>query len=309
MKSILKLSLFLTISAIAFSSCDTVENNDYVNNVNVDSRCFDDVFTFPAPPADVKRNVLIEEFTGHKCGNCPDAAIKLKEILSNPTYADRVIGMAVHGGVDYFNEFTPGADRYFYDFNTAHGKAYVSEFGISGLPSSTLNRQSSNGGNVELVAYTKWEENIDAYLNQSPVAWVDIHAKYNEDQDKLLCIQTRVKFLEAYNKPVNLTLAIVENGIVNWQTDYPPSGVTADQNIPDYEHNHVLRSNDNPDMDLYGAWGTGLGLTFDSSYDKVKYASTSLEGMDWVPENLSVIAYIYDADTKEVLQVNEVHVE
>ena len=73
-KHITLLSIILIIT-----SCDVKEGpfiNDYNSYVNPDKK------------------VLIEDFTGHLCPNCPDAARELDAIRN--IYDDQVIGMAIH---------------------------------------------------------------------------------------------------------------------------------------------------------------------------------------------------------------------
>ena len=43
------------------------------------------------------RNVLIEDFTGHRCKNCPKASKEI-EALVDAFGADRIIGLAIHAG-------------------------------------------------------------------------------------------------------------------------------------------------------------------------------------------------------------------
>ena len=48
------------------------------------------------PPASAERNVLIEDFTGQRCVNCPAATKKIEELHSQ--YGDRIIPVAIHSG-------------------------------------------------------------------------------------------------------------------------------------------------------------------------------------------------------------------
>ena len=68
-----------------FTSCDIVEtpymNNENINTIDTNSNSY------------VKK-VLIEDFTGHKCPNCPQAANEIKAIQD--IYGDQVIAIAIH---------------------------------------------------------------------------------------------------------------------------------------------------------------------------------------------------------------------
>ena len=67
-----------------FSSCDIVET-PYMNNenVNIDTNSNNYV-----------KKVLIEDFTGHLCPNCPQAANEIDAIHN--IYGDQIIAIAIH---------------------------------------------------------------------------------------------------------------------------------------------------------------------------------------------------------------------
>ena len=118
-KYITLLSIILIIT-----SCDVEEGpfiNDYDSYVNPDKK------------------VLIEDFTGHTCQNCPDAARELDAISA--IYPDQIIGMAIHVGS--FAKPTPiiGAP-YDYDFRTNSGDVVDNAFGniSEALPRGMINR-------------------------------------------------------------------------------------------------------------------------------------------------------------------------
>ena len=72
--------------------------------------------------------------------------------------------------------------------------------------------------------------------------------------------------------------------------------------IEDYTHRHMLRAS------LNGTWGDPL---FESPAVKgqkiIKSFSTAID-MEYDPLNCSVLAFVYDATTLEVLQAEEVNI-
>ena len=80
-------NLIYSIFIISFiSSCDIIEE-PYLNNnaggVDTSSNQY-------------VKNILIEDFTGHLCQNCPDAARELEAI--HDVYGAQIIGLAIHVG-------------------------------------------------------------------------------------------------------------------------------------------------------------------------------------------------------------------
>jgi hypothetical protein len=59
------------------------------------------VVTSPPPGDSVVKKVLVEDYTGHTCGNCPAAARMLNDTIK-PLYGDRLIVLGIHAG--YFAE-------------------------------------------------------------------------------------------------------------------------------------------------------------------------------------------------------------
>ena len=290
-------------SLFAASSCnEEVDLDGYLNTPFVDVGTAE--YTFPDPPADVVRKVLLEDFTGHKCGNCPRAAEKITEILGMPQYADNVIAVAIHGDGGDFNSFNPDDTMFYYDYTTPEGIDLDRDFGVSakGLPNGLVNRKEYE--NNLILGHSNWQAAIDQALSEEPAAWVDLHAQYDGTSNKYITIDTRIKMLENYPNPINVNVILVENNIVNWQVDYDANP----KRIPNYVHKHVMRYNHElENRNLFGTWGVSLSGT-NQNIDEVKRVTTTLNGTDWNLDNLYAIAYIYDATTKEVLQVNEVHV-
>ena len=119
---------YITLISIilALSSCDVEEKpfiQDYNSYVNPDKK------------------VLIEDFTGHLCPNCPNAARELEAI--HDIYGDQIIGMAIHVSKSFARPYPASqAPSFQYDFRTNWGDELDSYYGISamGLPRGMVNR-------------------------------------------------------------------------------------------------------------------------------------------------------------------------
>lgn len=294
MKNFIK-PIVLSLFALSIFSCDKVENDEYFLKYSKNFSCQE--ADFDAVPNNPKKNILVEEYTGHLCGNCPGAALVIKNIAKQDKYKDQIVTVAIHGASSIFNSFTPGADKYFYDFTTPEGIALDTEFGVSdgGLPKGMINRNSFNG--KQILGPSKWQSIIDGILDEKPIAWINLNGSI-EGND--VCTSVQVTLLENTKRKLNVNVVVVEDHIINWQKDYNPNNP---QDIEDYNHSHVLRGS------ALGTWG--INLSNQSSYnsgEEFVFSQYVVEkGDDWKAENLSLIAYIYDADTKEVLQVNTKH--
>ncbi len=117
------LALFAVFILTAIS-CDIVEP-PFMNEVDVSD---------PGDTVVVKR-VLIEEFTGHLCPNCPEG----KEVANSlkSFYGDRIVVMSIHSGIFA----RPLNDDDFYnDYRTGEGDEIASTFGVTQYPSGMVSR-------------------------------------------------------------------------------------------------------------------------------------------------------------------------
>jgi hypothetical protein len=91
------------------------------------------------------RKILLEDYTGHTCGNCPRAAEQTELLINN--YCDHIVPISIHVG--FFAEPYPTGE-FTYDFRTDVGNYFDETFGIStaGLPNGMVNRTIYNGSPI-----------------------------------------------------------------------------------------------------------------------------------------------------------------
>ena len=89
-------------------------------------------------PAEVNRPVLIEDFTGQACVNCPNATAAIHELQQ--TYGeDNIIAVAIHSGP--FAHMRNNMGNAFYsDLGTTTGDEYFTHWGIEAQPGVKINR-------------------------------------------------------------------------------------------------------------------------------------------------------------------------
>ena len=285
MKKTLKLSLSLALFlALVIVSCDIVEP-PYTEDGG-------------KPPVDTSkytRNVLLEDYTGARCGNCPRAA-KLAASLQEH-YGDRLVVVAVHAG--YYAK--PKGDKYSYDFRTDEGNEYDDFFGISkvGNPNGMISRTDYPTDHIKNEG--KWDAAIHQIIDDKPRLIIDLDGEIDTTAMKI-SVNYDIKYLQDGSPSDNLVILIVEDSVIKYQTDYsknPPD-------IPDYVHMHVLRGS------FTGAWGNPLNSQGIAKGDEFKNTITySIPAeKDWVPKNLSVVAYVHDnGNSYEVYQVEKAHLK
>jgi hypothetical protein len=242
-----------------------------------------------------ERKVLVEDFTGHKCGNCPRATRAIYDLKS--VYGDKLIIMAIHAGT-FATVFPPGAPYYTYDFRCPEGVQIDTDFGISvaGNPNGMVNRRTVNGS--QIISSTKWGDEVAAVLNSTekvPVK-ISIASSYNNTSRQLDAGVT-LEYFSALTGNYKLCVFMVEDSVINWQKDYDVSP----NDVPDYVHREFLRGSMN------GTYGTSVSETSQGSIKT--YNFTSVLNSEWNDTQMSLIVFLYNDATKEILQVEQKHIE
>ena len=252
------------------------------------------------------KNVLIEDFTGHLCPNCPDAARELDAIHN--IYSDQIIGMALHVTKSFARPYSISQGPAFqYDFRTNWGDAWNAFYGISdaGLPRGMVNRIGFPGSHK--LGKNEWANAVVNELAKDPNFGIIINTTTNS-----ITINTTV--LDNINSDYNLVVCLTESNIINWQKD-------GGNNIEDYEHNHVLRTVlVDQELSNFTNYVAGQLIETTINYDlatleqfNIDYSLNNIAELgngnagEWNATNMSVVAYIYNTNTKEIAQVEEAH--
>ncbi len=278
------------IAVIVLSSCD-----------KIDAPYFDDIITGPTDTTQFVRKVLVEDYTGHTCGNCPKAAEEADAIAQ--LYGNKVVLMAVHAG--FFAVPAPPAPlpsgaptgSFATDFRTTAGDIYDGQqyFGISniGNPNGMVNRKKVNNNYV--VSYTNWGAQVAALLATAPQVGTNLSADYNTTtRTANITLTTRV--LSPLTSSFKVVACITESNIITWQRD----DRLTNRNVPDYNHKHILRANIN------GTWGDDIVSASNAVGTDVTTTFTYSLPANFNENNCSVVIYIYDTTSLEVIQADEV---
>lgn len=243
----------------------------------------------PEPVEGQLRQVLIEEFTGVRCVNCPAGSEALKGLLE--TYGDQLVAVSIHAG-----SFSPPYPDSYDTLRTPMGEDILSLLGAPlGYPTAVVNRTSFTGGANLQIGRGSWAGAIEEVLQTgTPKVALSIRTQYDEETRELSACVT-MDFKEDINaEDVRLSVFVTENDVVDLQLT--PESSTPD---PNYVHEHVFRTA----MTNY-AGNLITEATSSGSIVQQTFATTFKEG--WKPEDCHVVAFVhYGGDVKEVLQAEE----
>lgn len=245
--------------------------------------------------AQTDRVVLVEEFTGVQCVNCPDGSNKLQELLD--VHGDKLVTISIHGG-----GFAVPLPESHYDFKTDDGNELLPYLnapnnGPIGYPSAIINRKWFAGQQDRMLFLNEWAGFIAAELQEAPKVRIDMTKNYNTTNRELQ-VDLDLFFFEAIDNDVNISIVITEDDIVDYQKD-------TNGKVPDYVHKHVLRDviTTNYRGDLVAS-----NVPANGSYSfNYKYVLPDT----WHSENCHIVAFVNrnDGGTLDVLQATQAHLE
>lgn len=275
MKNVFSLGI-LFVLLFTLASCD--ENEPIIPSVG--------------PQDSGTRVVLIEEFTGVRCPNCPAGAEEIESLLA--LYPDNLVALAIHAG-----SFAFAYDTSKYDFKVQDGIDITNYLGGEplGYPSASINRRTFGTGSYYL-GKAEWAGRIQSELDEEPVVGLALNTAY-EAAERTLDIEATLLPTETVEGELHLTVIIAESGMIDVQAnELEPDGYTED-----YVHKHVLRAAVTP------ALGESLPTPLEQGQPLVRKYSYQLSE-EWVANNCEIIAFVHRFGAeKDVLQAVKLDIE
>jgi hypothetical protein len=273
---------------LAVTSCDKIKDNrleKITDNTPTDTT--DKYIVYPDTGFQTEKKVLVEDYTGHTCGNCPLAAQQLDQIIA--AKGDRIVPLALHVGS--FAEPQP-ADGYPDDFRTAEGTAMDVFFGISafGLPQGMVDR-TGFPAQLHITPFTGWLSKVNTRLALSPQVFLALKNEVTQS-GKTLRVTVKSNFVSALTGNYKLSVLLAEDSVIASQKFY---GNTP-EHITDYKHKHMLRAA------LNSAWGESIADNPSAGSTGTLKTYVQNLATNWNKNKLYVIAFVYKADTYEVVQ-------
>lgn len=285
MKHIIPVFLF---AVLAMVGCDIVDEPIPPGASNqVDTTCTE---TFPLYTT---RRVLLEDFSGFRCNNCPVASEVAHDL--DVTYSEELVVAGIHVLGNFAAPVAPLGDGIFdTDFRTDAGNTYAQDFQISFLPVGAVSRKEYSGS--QLLSEGAWGAAVADIIGQPADMDVQLACLTYDANSNIVKVTARVIALNDVVGDHNLVIYLTEDHITDWQLDArfsPPE-------IPDYDHRHVLRGN------LNGAYGDPVIVGTLAAGDTVSTSfAYTLPPNVLQPNNCALVAYVARTDTKEVMQVVE----
>ncbi len=240
-------------------------------------------------PCQTNRVILVEEFTGIDCVNCPTGAERLEQ-LSNQNPGKMII-VGIHAG--FF-----ATNRNGFDLRCSDGQALEQFLGpVQGYPAATINRRIFEGENQLPLGQSQWAGAINSEICQPPIVDITITPTFDEIDNKASVVVDVVRgpfYNEVLQEDLALTIMITEDNIVGYQLT-PAGGDNS------YKHKHVLRDVLSNDFKGDVILGKGNPITA----QQVVINEYQIPA-DWKAEDCHIIAFVHNKGlNSEVHQVVE----
>lgn len=242
----------------------------------------EDETLIPVEKQPLQRNVLLEEFTGQMCVNCPDAHEEIEKLVKQ--YGDKLIVVSVHALEGQFGISVDDGG-----LMQPEGDMYADHWKITALPCGVVDGQNS------VLTYDQWNTAIRRAGAIASNMELSLDAELSGD-GKTINIKSDLFADRAVTG--NFQLWVVEDGLVAQQRI--PTG-----RIPNYVHNNVYRASVN------GLWGEPVDLKANQSWtfeNSIAMHIDQEEEIDnWNPDNLYIVGFVYNSS--EVLVVEKTKVK
>ena len=280
-----KIPFYLFALLLLAASCSNIDEADRLVPVGGDQPAdtipasMDAVDSlYDAPVSIVPRRVLIEDYTGQKCANCPDATTNIHQLQQ--VYGSLIVPVAIQS--EYMGMMEPEG------LGNELGNTYFNSLNFT--PKVKPAVQVSRFYGEVLTSNTDVNFYVDNVVLLSTPLDVRLKAKQNADNPNKANIDIKVICAdEDHNAVVNgkLQVWITEDSIV------APQDYLNGQHFTDYVHNHVLRATVN------GDWGENVSVN--GWADEKEFHYTATLQSNWNPRHLAIVAFVYNDE--EVVQV------
>ncbi len=299
------LLLITVVGALLFmTACDKVDN-PYEEQVviELDTTFYPGVWEnyndeeYPSFPVNTNTNVnvLVEDYTGHTCNNCPTAADIAHGIHENNP--NRVFVASVHtdpgAQLSFQSPYTSG-NKYTTDHTNpdgiAYGETFENGFNFIGNPQGTVNRKIVDDKMFDFSG--TWQSRAEAIMTENDLK-VNLQSVFNYyPSTKGGYLHVEAEKMTSENLELNTVVYVIQDSLVDWQL--MPDNTDNSNYI--HRDKHLGSIDDNP-------FGT---LTFEPDEPQgakviTDYSYAVPNGLN--PENMHFLIYTYNTATYEIYQV------
>ncbi len=217
----------------------------------------------------VARKVLVEEFTGQNCPNCPSGKGRIDEALKG---IDNVVMVAHHTGFGSDDYTASGSTMLHFFYNDPGGSTYA--------PAMMIDREAGNPGPVGTIGDPAAirtrileRQRLPSEVSLTLMRDYDIQTRTL----KIYANMRQVEGMDIGNSPV-VCICLIENGIIGLQRP----------NYSDYRHDAVNR------LFVTAPLGDPVALSVE---DDVSVTYDVIVDETWNVDNMEIVAFVSNYDS------------
>lgn len=235
-------------------------------------------------PTDKK--ILIEEFTGVRCVNCPAGSAEIENLLD--IHGEQLIAVSIHAGF-FSAPYTNSKE----DYTTPEGTSLEGFLDSPlGYPTAVINRKLFENQDDRQVSQSAWAGLIQQEKGQFSPLVLDLNLDFDETSRQLTAT-TLIQSAASLPGDYRYSVMVIESDIIDVQLT-PEEGEKED-----YVHKHVLRDMMTP-FD-----GEGIDEEFTAGATVEKVHQMTLPDR-YNSNKISVIVMVHETgDSREIVQVEE----
>lgn len=230
------------------------------------------------------RKVLIEEFTGVRCVNCPAGTTEVLRLQEE--YQGQVVAVAIHAG-----SFAQPYEESLEDFRIPESASLLTYLKSPlGYPSAVINRRLFAGERDLQLSKGLWPVFVAEEVARMAEVKIDLAVQYNT-VNRQVQVDVAMSALQTIDaEPLKISVMLVEDNVQDVQ-------LTPDGKKSDYMHRHNLR-------DMLTAFNGNTiigGLPLGETVNR-NYFYTLPEA--WSADACAIITFVHlDGEMKDILQV------
>jgi hypothetical protein len=281
-----KFLIITTTFLVALSSCQEVGPAINLNDRRGAGLVIDTMYQEALQTPQTK-NVLLEDFTGIRCINCPNAQTELKYLIGQ--HSGRLIGLSHHSVLQ--DEVYPVSRVELTSRVSQVIEDYLIYPGFK--PSGSIDRANLLNRTSLCYDYLEWAGAVNTRLNQTTTVNLNVIKEFSKTNGELT-LDVRMHYIVNETEPNRLTIFIVEDSIVTAQL--MPNN-TINEN---YVHDHVVR------LAVSDTLGDKLNHDLNAGNTIRHVYQTNLSGKELDFSHLKAIVFVHRfTNVKEILHVVE----
>jgi hypothetical protein len=301
--------LFSSVLLLSLVACEEVPP---LINYEESKSLKDTTYVLSIVPVAEPKNVLLEDVSGVKCVNCPDATVIAKSIMA--AFPGRAFTTVMHPNLNSLSSFvspiTKAGHESKYDFRTDDAKEILELCGIPGaLPRGFINRRKFSDQPNRFIGRTDWYVKCEQEIQRTTPVNIDIESTFDDAKQEGIA-KVKFTYTAAVTNKQYFSILLIEDSIIDVQEYQDPITFEVKYNNQ-YVHMFVLRDVVTFAQGDVVAKDTATsfvpGRVFEKEY---KYTMNVSDLIKVNPKNAKLLVFVHEGvPDLNILQVKEIHVK